>query len=77
MSWLPQNNWQITGICWFMFIGDGAGRKELVKEAEQSGLSTVLFLTFQPRARLPEVLASADISLYHIEAWHGNGFSAF
>jgi colanic acid biosynthesis glycosyl transferase WcaI len=56
-----------------VFIGDGAGRKELVKQAEQSGLSTVLFLTFQPRARLPEVLASADISLITLKRGMGAG----
>jgi colanic acid biosynthesis glycosyl transferase WcaI len=45
----------------FLFVGDGAGRQRLVSSA--SGLNNVCFLPFQPRERLSEVLASADLSL--------------
>lgn len=47
----------------FVFVGDGAGREFLQSQAMQKQLSNVQFVPFQPRQRLPEVLASADISL--------------
>jgi colanic acid biosynthesis glycosyl transferase WcaI len=47
----------------FLFIGDGAGRENLMAEVERRGLGNVRFLPFQPRDRLPEVLATADVSL--------------
>lgn len=45
----------------FLFVGDGAGKEGLVGQASE--LNNVWFLPFQPRERLPEVLASADLSL--------------
>lgn len=50
----------------FLFVGDGAGRESLVREAGRRQLSNVQFLPFQPRQRLPEVLAIADVSLVHL-----------
>ena len=47
----------------FLFVGDGAGRQGLMAEVERRGLKNVQFLPFQPHDRLPEVLASADVSL--------------
>jgi len=47
----------------FLFVGEGTGRERLMAEAEQHRLANVRFLPFQPRARLPEVLATADVSL--------------
>lgn len=47
----------------FVFVGDGSGRLELVAKAHQMKLENVVFIPYQPRERLPEVLASADISL--------------
>jgi colanic acid biosynthesis glycosyl transferase WcaI len=47
----------------FVFVGDGAGLQPLKEQAAQSNLGNVRFLPFQPRSRLPEVLASADVSL--------------
>ena len=47
----------------FVFVGDGAARQGLVAEVAKRQLVNVQFLPFQPRARLPEVLATADISL--------------
>jgi colanic acid biosynthesis glycosyl transferase WcaI len=47
----------------FLFVGDGAGREALVVHARKKKLQNVKFLPFQPRPRLPEVLASADISI--------------
>jgi colanic acid biosynthesis glycosyl transferase WcaI len=47
----------------FVFVGDGAGREALQSQFEQRQLTNVQFLPFQPREKLPEVLASADVSL--------------
>ena len=47
----------------FVFVGDGAGREALVAAAQKRRLNNVRFLPYQPRVRLPEVLASADVSL--------------
>jgi len=47
----------------FVFVGDGAGRERLKAEAEGRQLRNVQFLPFQSRDRLPEVLASAGVSL--------------
>lgn len=47
----------------FVFVGDGSERENLQSKASQLNLSNVQFLPFQPRERLPEILALADISL--------------
>jgi colanic acid biosynthesis glycosyl transferase WcaI len=47
----------------FVFVGDGAGREVLQSQAKQRQLTNVQFIPFQPREKLPEVLACADISL--------------
>ena len=47
----------------FVFVGDGAGRKVLLAEAQKRRLKYVQFLPFQPRDRFAEVLATADVSL--------------
>ncbi len=46
---------------WFVFCGDGVGRADLVAQCQ--GLSQVQFLDLQPLARLPDLLALADIHL--------------
>jgi colanic acid biosynthesis glycosyl transferase WcaI len=47
----------------FLFIGEGAAKESLLEFAASRHLPNVKFLPFQPRARLPEVLATADVSL--------------
>lgn len=47
----------------FVLIGDGSAKKSLIQEAEKRSLTNVLFLPFQPRESLPEVMASASIAL--------------
>ena len=47
----------------FVFVGDGSGKTALQAEAEKLDLHNVQFIPFQPRERLPEILASADVSL--------------
>jgi colanic acid biosynthesis glycosyl transferase WcaI len=55
----------------FLFVGDGRGKEQLVSQA--AGLGNVRFLPFQPRERLPEVLASADVSLVVLKQGIGSG----
>ncbi|MCU1361305.1 MAG: putative glycosyltransferase, partial [Ilumatobacteraceae bacterium] len=43
----------------FVVNGDGAARRSL--EAQAQGLANVRFVDYQPKDRLPEVLASADL----------------
>jgi len=50
----------------FLLVGDGAGRESLVREAARRQLANVQFLPFQPRIRLPEVLATANVSLVQL-----------
>jgi len=47
----------------FLFVGDGAGLERLMAETKKRKMANVRFLPFQPRERLAEVLACADISL--------------
>jgi colanic acid biosynthesis glycosyl transferase WcaI len=57
----------------FLFVGDGPGREQLVTQAHAQKLTNVQFLPFQPRGRLPEVLASADVSLVVLRKGIGAG----
>jgi putative colanic acid biosynthesis glycosyltransferase WcaI len=57
----------------FVFVGDGSGREQLVIEAEKRQLANVRFMPFQPRSRLPEVLATADVSLVILRRGIGSG----
>jgi colanic acid biosynthesis glycosyl transferase WcaI len=57
----------------FVLVGDGAGREYLMDQVEQRRLANVQFLPFQPRARLPEVLATADVSLVTLRKGVGSG----
>lgn len=58
----------------FVFVGDGADRENLFLQTKKSGLENVRFIPFQTRKRLPEVLASADVSLVTLK--HGIGLDA-
>lgn len=57
----------------FVFVGDGAGREQIVADAERRQLRNVQFLPFQPRDRLPEVLATASVSLAILRRGVGAG----
>lgn len=59
-------------IC-FVFVGDGAGRNGLVEKTCQLGLNNVRFIPYQPRERMPQVLATADISLVTLRKGTGLG----
>lgn len=54
----------------FVFAGDGAAKLELEKKA--AGLGNVRFLPYQPHERLPELLATADISLVMMKKGMGS-----
>ena len=47
----------------FLFVGNGVAKAALQQQAEEWGLQNVCFLPFQPRERVPEVYASADVCL--------------
>ena len=46
-----------------VIVGDGVKKASLESRAAALGLSNVVFRPLQPRARVPEVLAAADVSL--------------
>lgn len=47
----------------FLVIGRGTARASLESQAQAQRLNNVRFLPFQPRERLPEVYATADVQL--------------
>jgi colanic acid biosynthesis glycosyl transferase WcaI len=55
----------------FVFVGDGSGKETLKSYVSQKQLQNISFIPFQPREKLPEVLASADISIVMLK--HGIG----
>ncbi len=55
----------------FVFVGEGTAKKALEEEAIRKQLKNVQFIPFQPREKLPEVLASAHISVVILK--HGIG----
>ena len=54
----------------FVINGDGAARPALAQQA--AGLPNVRFVGYQPKDRLPEVLASADLHVVPLRAGLGN-----
>jgi colanic acid biosynthesis glycosyl transferase WcaI len=57
----------------FLFVGEGPGREHLLSKAASLNLGNVQFLPFQARERLPQVLASADVSLVILRKGIGTG----
>lgn len=47
----------------FVFVGQGSNKENLKNITSQKGLENVQFLPFQPKEKLPTVLASCDISV--------------
>jgi colanic acid biosynthesis glycosyl transferase WcaI len=58
----------------FIFVGDGAARAALEEKATRLNLPNVEFLGYQPFERMPEILATADLSL--VSLVKGSGFGA-
>jgi colanic acid biosynthesis glycosyl transferase WcaI len=55
----------------FVFVGEGGGKQRAQDRAQGYGLDSVLFLPYQPRNRLPDILASADVSLVTLQKGFG------
>jgi colanic acid biosynthesis glycosyl transferase WcaI len=51
----------------FLIVGEGNAKSALVKRSKNLGLTNVRFLPTQPKEILPEMLASADISLVTLD----------
>lgn len=56
---LLQNHPQIH----FLLVGNGAAKESLRQQAQAMALDNVTFLPFQPRESLPDLYATADVSL--------------
>jgi len=55
----------------FVLVGDGTARAELEERVRAKGLTNVAFVPFQARAILPQVLASANVSLLTLKKGMG------
>ena len=51
----------------FVFVGDGAKKKDLQDIAQRRDLSNVLFLPYQPREAMDQSYATADVSLISLK----------
>jgi colanic acid biosynthesis glycosyl transferase WcaI len=47
----------------FVIVGEGSAKRDLVRRADAAGLANVRFLTTQPVATFPDMLASCDLGL--------------
>ena len=47
----------------FVIVGEGVKKTVLQNQAQEKGLSNILFLPFQPRSLLPEMMAAADLGV--------------
>lgn len=47
----------------FVIVGEASGLQRLQQECQEHGADNVLLLPFQPREKLPEMLAAADVGL--------------
>lgn len=47
----------------FLIVGNGSRKPVLVDKASELGLQNLQFVPFQPRERVPEIYAAADLSL--------------
>ena len=68
-KWLAEQDHLVE----FVFVGEGAERQQLMAQAAQLQLANVRFLPFQPRERLSEVLATANIALVPLRTGIGFG----
>jgi colanic acid biosynthesis glycosyl transferase WcaI len=50
-----------------VFVGDGVKRPLLQQQAQAAGLANILFLPFQPKERLTESLAAADVFIVSLK----------
>ena len=52
----------------FVLVGDGKERPNLIRRAEELGLSNVRFILAQPKVRIPAFLAAADVCIAILKA---------
>ena len=57
----------------FVLVGDGTARKSLMERTNQLGLRNVQFVPYRPFSEMPEVLATADVSLVSLVEGVGSG----
>ncbi len=50
----------------FLLVGDGAVRESLERQAQDEGLSEIVFTGRQPKAEMPAFLAATDACLVHL-----------
>lgn len=55
----------------FLMVGDGYGKEEVQTRAQRLGQANLRFLPFQPRERLSELQATADVSLVTLAPGRG------
>lgn len=55
----------------FLFVGEGEEQPEVEARARELGLSNIRFLPFQPRERLAEMQATADVGLVTLSPGRG------
>jgi len=51
----------------FLFVGPGAERETLVREASNRGLKNVIFVPAQPKAEMPRFWSLSDVALAHLK----------
>jgi len=54
-----------------LLVGDGYGKEQVMTRARELGLDNLQFLPFQPRERLSELQATADVSLVSLGPGRG------
>jgi len=55
----------------FVFVGEGIGREVLIARAAEMKLGNVQFIPFQPWERVPEIMATADVSVVSLKSGIG------
>lgn len=56
----------------FLIVGNGVAKNDLIAHAAEKELENVIFLPFQPHERVPEMYATADISVVCLRGDIGN-----
>ena len=51
----------------FLFVGEGAEKKKMLKEASNLKLTNITFLTWQERKKMPEFWSICDVGLVHLK----------
>jgi colanic acid biosynthesis glycosyl transferase WcaI len=55
----------------FLLVGDGYAKEQVQAESQEQGLTNIMFQPFQPRERLSELQATADVSLVTLSPGRG------